>query len=110
MNGSTSFLPDVQATYEYFVGDPRTYATGRAELDYFDADAKEAALVDSLGDRPVVVLTAGQLRKHSNPEELRARASVPEDFFGAACAVRRAIFSRPSGHTAQGRAYVLGLR
>lgn len=62
--------PDVQATYEYFAGDSRTYVTGRAELDYFDADAKDAALVDSLGDRPVVVLTAGQLREHSNAEEL----------------------------------------
>jgi pimeloyl-ACP methyl ester carboxylesterase len=69
--------PDVQATYEYFVGDPRTYATGRAELDNFDADASDAALVESLGDRPVVVLTAGQLRKHSNPEELAdARAHL----------------------------------
>jgi pimeloyl-ACP methyl ester carboxylesterase len=61
---------DVLAAFEYFGGDPRTYSTGRAELDGFDADLAEAALVDSLGDRPVVVITAGQLRKHSNPEEL----------------------------------------
>lgn len=62
--------PDVQATLAYFASDARTYATGRAELDLFDADASDAAMVESLGDRPVVVLTAGQLRKHSNAEEL----------------------------------------
>ncbi|HEY5759180.1 MAG TPA: hypothetical protein VIU34_25325 [Steroidobacter sp.] len=54
------FPPDVQATYEYFVGDPRTYATGRAELDYFDADANDAALVDSRG-RHVILPKAGHM-------------------------------------------------
>ncbi|MFC4307943.1 alpha/beta fold hydrolase [Steroidobacter flavus] len=61
---------DVRAAFEYFGGDPRMYSTGRAELDRFDADTADAALVDSLGDRPVVVITAGKLRKHSNPKEL----------------------------------------
>lgn len=67
------FPPDVKTQLRYFLADPRTYDTSRAELDQFDVDAREAALVDSLGARPVVVITASELRKHSDAEEL-ARA------------------------------------
>jgi pimeloyl-ACP methyl ester carboxylesterase len=87
------FPPEVQATYAYFVGDPRTYATGRAELDNFDSAASEAARVDSLGDRPVVVITAGELRKHSNPEEL-AHAQAYLSIFSELHAQYAALSSR----------------
>ncbi|WP_157995423.1 alpha/beta hydrolase [Peristeroidobacter soli] len=83
----------VQVSLDYFLDDPRTYATSRAELDHFDADASEAALVDSLGDRPVVVITAGELRKHSNPEEL-ARAQEHLRVFSALHAKLAALSTR----------------
>ncbi|MBL8265402.1 alpha/beta fold hydrolase [Steroidobacter sp.] len=87
------FPPEVQTSLSYFVSNPRIYDTGRAELDYFDVDASDAAQVTSLGDLPLVVLTAGRLKKHSDPEEL-AHAQAYVKIFSELHAKYAALSSR----------------
>ncbi len=80
-DSSFAELPaNLQAASKYFGGDPRSYATGRAELDHFDAAAADAALVDWSGRAAGGGHHRGQAEKTFESGGIGGRRGLPEDF------------------------------
>jgi pimeloyl-ACP methyl ester carboxylesterase len=75
--------PDIQAQLRYFGNRSSTYFTSYAEFAAFDESARQAASVTSLGNRPLVVVTASR----SAGEGDGAPASVLQKLHGEIAAL-----------------------